>query len=127
MDQKSDPYLCHEWPLVHPAGLLRGCKEAASKPWVCNAVSRAGIGALEMASAAGRLGVLSCGVNGSFATPLERTTQRRVQLTKNPPLFVGEVSDPVSELWQNVFASSYCSAAHSSGWNRIHSPGGPLP
>ena len=42
-------------------------KEAASKLWVCNAVSRSGIGALEMASAAGSLGVLSCGVDGSFA------------------------------------------------------------
>ena len=43
-------------------------------------------------------GWASCPVEwlGPLTMPLERTPQRRVQLTKNPPLFVIEVSDPVS-------------------------------
>ena len=42
-------------------------REVASKPWFCRAASKVGIEALGVASAAGGVVVLTCGVSESFA------------------------------------------------------------
>ena len=106
------------WVVACPSGWFAErmlSKEAASKPDACKAVSRAGIGALEVASATGRLGVLSCWLDGSFADAPRTYSTEKGTVDKESTAFCRRSVWPSVRALAKCFGSLYCSAAHSSG------------